>query len=58
MGLVLYRNCAALRLQWRSTGEEVVALMRKGHGSSDLVRSTAVDIKRKAGLVQVCLRFC
>lgn len=36
----------------------MLVLMRRGHGSSDLVRSRAMDIKRRARLVQVCLRFC
>lgn len=55
---MLYSNQGALGLQWRSKGEEMLVLMRRGHGSSDLVRSPAMDIKRRARLVQVCLRFC
>lgn len=55
---MLYSIEAALGLQWRSKGEEMLVLMRRGHGSSDLVRSLAMDIKRRARLVQVCLRFC
>lgn len=55
---MLYRNCAALRLQSRSTGEEMLVLMSGERGKNDLVRGTAMDIKRRARLVQVCLRFC
>lgn len=56
---MLYSIHGALRLQWKRRGEEMLVLMRGGgHGSSDLVRSAAMDIKRRARLVQVCLRFC
>lgn len=55
---MLYCNSGALRLQRSSKGEEMLVLMRRGHGSSDLDRNEAMDIKRRARLVQVCLRFC
>lgn len=55
---MLYSNQGTLWVESRGKGEEWLVLMRRGHGSSDLVRSLAIDIKRRARLVQVCLRFC
>lgn len=36
----------------------MLVLMSEEHGENDLVRGSAMDIKRRARLVQVCLRFC
>lgn len=36
----------------------MLVLMSEEHGKNDLVRGSAMDIKRGARLVQVCLRFC
>lgn len=36
----------------------MLVLMSGERGKNDLVRGTAMDIKRRARLVQVCLRFC
>lgn len=36
----------------------MLVLMSGEHGENDLVRGSAMDIKRRARLAQVCLRFC
>lgn len=36
----------------------MLVLMSGEHGENGLVRGSVIDIKRRARLVQVCLRFC
>lgn len=52
----MYSNQDASGDERMSKGEEMLALMRTGHGNRDLVGGPAMDIKRRAKLV--CLRFC